>query len=99
MNDTKTKSLSEAFVNSFGGYPLGYGVSIIVLPLSVDWIKHDPFVASLFIGIIFASVSFLRVFFLRRLFENLGFDDNFIKMATKIYQKIRTKNTKVMNKT
>ena len=24
--DSKKKSASEAFVNSFGGYPIGYGV-------------------------------------------------------------------------
>ena len=36
--DSKKKSASEAFVNSFGGYPIGYGLGIIVLPLSTGWI-------------------------------------------------------------
>jgi len=87
MKDTKSKSLSEAFVNSFGGYPIGYGVSLVVLPLSVDWIKEDPFVASLFIGLVFASVSFTRVYYLRRLFVRLGIDDNFVNLGMKIYRK------------
>ena len=29
--DSHKKSLSEALVNSFGGYPIGYGVGIIIL--------------------------------------------------------------------
>jgi len=35
MTDTRKKSLSEAFVNSFGAYPIGYGIGILVLPLSL----------------------------------------------------------------
>ena len=96
MTDSKSKSVSEALTNTFGGYPLGYGISIIVLPLSVDWIKDDPLVASLFIGIVFATASFLRVYYLRRLFERFGYDDNFLKLAgvgiKKLYSFIRTKN-------
>ena len=88
--DAKSKSLSEAFVNSFGGYPIGYGVSLVVLPLSVDWIKEDPFVASLFIGLVFASVSFTRVYYLRRLFERLGINDNFIQLGIKLCKKIQS---------
>jgi len=30
--DSKKKSEPEAFVNSFGGYPIGYGVGIVILP-------------------------------------------------------------------
>ena len=29
--DSKKKSASEAFVNSFGGYPIGYGLGIMYL--------------------------------------------------------------------
>ena len=39
ITDSRKKSLSEAFVNSFGGYPIGYGLGIVILPLSVGWIK------------------------------------------------------------
>ena len=48
--DSKKKSASEAFVNSFGGYPIGYGVGIVVLPLSLGWIQEDPLVANLVEG-------------------------------------------------
>jgi len=92
MIDSKSKSVSEALTNTFGGYPIGYGISIIILPLSVDWIKDDPLVASLFIGIVFATASFLRVYYLRRLFERLGIDDNFVTLGMKIYRKFE-KNT------
>jgi len=88
MTDSKSKSISEALTNTFGGYPIAYGISIIILPLSVDWIKDDPLVASLFIGIVFAIASFLRVYYLRRLFERFGHDDNFIKFGIKLYRKI-----------
>ena len=37
--DSKKKSASEAFVNSFGGYPIGYGVGILILA-SLYWM--DP---------------------------------------------------------
>jgi len=89
LTDSKSKSISEALTNTFGGYPLGYGISIIVLPLSVDWIKEDPLVASLFIGLVFATASFLRVYYLRRLFERFGYDDNFLKLAGAGIQKLR----------
>ena len=90
MNDSKSKSLSEAFVNSFGGYPIGYGIGIIILPLSVGWIEEDPFTVNIFITLIYATVSFVRIYFLRRIFEKFGFDDNFIKLGIKLY--LRTKN-------
>ncbi|WP_246282027.1 DUF7220 family protein [Nitrosopumilus ureiphilus] len=37
--DSHKKSLSEAFVNSFGGYPIGYALGIVILPLSMGWIQ------------------------------------------------------------
>ena len=33
--DSRSKSMSEAFVNSFGGYPIGYGIGIVILPISM----------------------------------------------------------------
>ena len=64
--DSHKKSLSEAFVNSFGGYPIGYGIGIIILPLSTGWIQEDPLTANLAITFVYASVSFVRTYFLRR---------------------------------
>ena len=87
--DSRSKSLSEAFVNSFGGYPIGYGIGIIILPISMGWLQEDVFTANVFITLVYASVSFLRIYFLRRLFEIIGFDDNFIRLAMKLYRKVR----------
>lgn len=90
-NDTKAKSLSEAFVNSFGGYPIAYGIGIIILPLLAEWIKQDPFTVSFLITSVYALVSFVRTYFLRRLFSKFGFDDNFIRLAVKTFQQIFSK--------
>ena len=86
--DSKKKSASEAFVNSFGGYPIGYGVGIVVLPLSMGWIQEDPLVANLAITLVYAGVSFVRSYFLRRTFEKYGIDDNFIRAGMKLIKKI-----------
>jgi len=82
--DSRKKSLSEAFVNSFGAYPIGYGIGIIILPISVGWIHTDPLLANVFITLTYASVSFIRVYVLRRVFTRLGYDDNFIRLAIKL---------------
>ena len=79
--DSHKKSLSEALVNSFGGYPIGYGVGIVVLPLSMGWIQEDPYMANIAITGVYATVSFVRSYFLRRIFEKYGVDDNFLRLA------------------
>jgi len=88
VTDSRKKSASEAFVNSFGGYPIGYGVGIVILPLSMGWIQEDPLVANLVITFVYAIVSFTRSYFLRRTFEKFGIDDNFIKLGIKLVKKI-----------
>ena len=79
--DSKKKSASEAFVNSFGGYPIGYGVGILILPVCSGWIQEDPYMANVAITGVYAAVSFVRSYFLRRIFEKYGIDDNFIRLA------------------
>ena len=86
--DSKKKSASEAFVNSFGGYPIGYGVGIVILPLSLGWIESDPLTANIAITGVYATVSFVRSYFLRRIFEKYGIDDNFIRLGRKSIQKL-----------
>ena len=86
--DSKKKSASEAFVNSFGGYPIGYGVGIVILPLSTGWIQEDPYMANIAITGAFAVTSFVRSYFLRRVFEKYGIDDNFIRLGRKSIQKL-----------
>jgi len=88
QNDSRKKSLTEAFFNSFGiGFPIAYCVGVLILPSSVEWITKDPFVASIFITLVFTSVSFTRVYIIRRFFTKLGYDDNFIKLAMKLCQR------------
>ena len=86
--DSRKKSASEAFVNSFGGYPIGYAIGIIILPLSMGWIQEDPLTANLAITFVYAIVSFDRSYFLRRIFERYGIDDNFIRLGIKLVKKI-----------
>ncbi len=87
--DSHKKSLSEAFVNSFGGYPVGYGLGIVILPLSLGWIQEDPLVANLAITFVYATVSFARSYFLRRIFERFGIDDNFVRLGIKGFRRLR----------
>ena len=79
--DTKKKSASEALVNAVGGFPVGYGLGIIILPISTGWIQEDPYMANIAITGVYATVSFVRSYFLRRIFEKYGIDDNFIRLA------------------
>ena len=88
MLDSKKKSASEALVNSLGGYPIGYGVGIVILPLSTGWIQEDPYMANIAITGAFAVTSFVRSYFLRRIFEKYGIDDNFIRLGRKSIQKL-----------
>jgi len=85
--DSRKKSLSEAFVNSFGAYPIGYGIGILILPISLGWLQEDPLLANVFITLTYATVSFIRVYILRRLFTKLGYDDNFIRLAITIFRR------------
>ena len=87
QQDSKSKSLSEAFVNSFGSYPIGYVVGILVLPFSMSWLQEDLFLANVFVTLVFATVSFVRVYSLRRVFEKFGYDDNFIRLGIMLYHK------------
>ena len=91
ISDSKKKSASEAFVNSFGGYPIGYGVGIVILPLSLGWIQEDPLVANLLITLVYATVSFVRSYVLRRVFEKHGVDDNFLRIGIKLIKKTKNK--------
>ena len=86
--DTHSKSISEAFVNSFGSSPIGYGLGILVLPLSVGWIQEDPFTANIAITAVYATISFGRNYIFRRIFERFGVDDNFIKLGIKAVRRI-----------
>ena len=87
--DSKKKSASESVINSLGGFPIAYGLGIIILPLSTGWIQSDPLMANVAITGVYATVSFVRSYFLRRIFEQHGIDDNFIRLGRKGIQKVR----------
>ena len=86
--DSKKKSVSESIINSLGGFPIAYGIGIVILPLSTGWIQSDPFVANIAITGTYATVSFVRSYFLSRIFEQHGIDDNFIRLGRKSIQKL-----------
>ena len=88
MLDSKKKSVSEALVNALGGFPVGYGLGIIILPISTGWIQDDPYMANIAITGAYAVTSFVRSYFLRRIFEKYGIDDNFIRLGTKLVKKL-----------
>ena len=88
MLDSKKKSASEALVNALGGFPVGYGLGIIILPISTGWIQDDPYMANIAITGAYAITSFVRSYFLRRVFEKYGIDDNFIRLGTKLAKKL-----------
>ena len=92
--DSKKKSASEALVNSFGGYPIGYALGIVILPLSIGWIQSDPLLANVAITGVYAVTSFVRSYFLRRVFEKYGINDNFILLGSRGVSKL----LKVMRK-
>ena len=86
--DARSKSASEAFVNSFGSYPIGYGLGIVILPISLTWLQDDLIIANLFVTLVYATVSFVRTYYLRRIFERAGVDDNFLKLGIKLVNKV-----------
>ena len=88
MLDSKKKSATEALVNALGGFPVGYGLGIIILPISTGWIQDDPYMANIAITGAYAVTSFVRSYFLRRVFEKYGIDDNFIRLGRKSIQKL-----------
>ncbi|MCV0410312.1 hypothetical protein [Nitrosopumilus sp.] len=88
--DSYKKSLMEAFANLTGGYPLIFIVGLIVLPLSVNWIKEDPIVANLAITGAYASINFTRSFVLRRLFLKYGIYEKMTTFLKRLFKnKIR----------
>jgi len=87
--DARSKSLSEAFINSFGAYPIGYGIGIVILPISMGWLQEDILTANIFITLVYATFSFIRIYFLRRIFERMGVDDNFIRLAIRLVRKVQ----------
>lgn len=87
--DTKKKSVTEALLNSLGGYPIGYTIGIVILPVTVGWIQKDPLTVNLLITAVYAAVSFLRSYCLRRFFAKYGIEDNIAVLAVRSAKKLR----------
>lgn len=87
--DTRKKSITEALLNSLGGYPIGYAIGIVILPVSVGWIEKDPITVNLLITAVYATVSFLRSYYLRRFFAKYGIDDNIAVLAIKAAKRLK----------
>ena len=81
--------LLEAATNSIGGYPVGFIMGIVILPLSINWIQKDPIVANLTITMLYVCVSFVRTYLLRRIFIKYNIDDNFLRLGIRTIKKIR----------
>ncbi len=84
--DSQKKSLTEALINSIGAYPISLVIAITLLPACAGWISTDPISAGMFITFTYALASFARVYVLRRVFEKYGYDDNFLKLAIKLWK-------------
>jgi len=87
--DSRKKSASEALLNSFGGYPIGYAIGIVILPVSVGWIERDPLTINLLITAVYAAASFLRSYYLRRFFARYGIEDNIAVLAVRAAARLR----------
>lgn len=91
---SRGKRLSEAFVNSFGSYPIGYGASLLILPFFAPMIQKDPFTVNLVITLIYATISFTRIYFLRTFFARIGIEENFIKYSIKLCKNVLARKPK-----
>lgn len=89
--DTRKMSISEALLNSLGGYPIGYAIGIVILPVTVGWIEKDPITVNLLITAVYATVSFLRSYYLRRFFAKYSIVDNIAVLAIKGARKLKTR--------
>ena len=91
-NIPQSKGLVESLMNSLGGYPVGFAMGLIILPLSLNWIQKDPITANLTITMIYVCVSFVRTYFLRRVFSKYNIEDNFVILIVKTIKQMRGKD-------
>ena len=84
--------LVEAATNSVGGYPIGFIIGLLVLPLSANWIQKDPIIANLAITSLYVTVSFVRSYLLRRFFSKSKNSGNILFMALSGIKKLSKQN-------
>ena len=69
--DSKTKSLTETFLDIFLGFLMFLPVNYFVLPLFAETIAAHSLLTAIQIGIMFSTISLIRKFTLRRWFERM----------------------------
>ena len=69
--DSKTKSLTETFLDIFLGFLMFLPVNYFVLPLFAGQIADHSLFTAIQIGVIFSTISLVRKFVIRRWFERM----------------------------
>ena len=69
--DSKTKSLTETFLDIFLGFLMFLPINYFVLPLLAGPIAEYNILTAIQIGIMFSTISLIRKFTLRRWFERM----------------------------
>ena len=69
--DSKTKSLTEAFLDIFLGFLMFLPVNYFVLPLFAGPIAEYNILTAIQIGVMFSTISLIRKFVIRRWFERM----------------------------
>ena len=67
--DSKTKSLTETFLDIFLGFLMFLPVNYFVLPLFTGSIADYSLLTAIQIGVMFSTISLIRKFVIRRWFE------------------------------
>ena len=69
--DSKTKSLTETFLDIFLGFLMFLPINYFVLPLLAGPIAEYNILTAIQIGVMFSTISLIRKFTLRRWFERM----------------------------
>ena len=69
--DSKTKSLTETFLDIFLGFLMFLPVNYFVLPLFAEPIADHSLLTAIQIGVMFSTISLIRKFIIRRWFERM----------------------------
>ena len=69
--DSKTKSLTETFLDIFLGFLMFLPINYFVLPLLAGPIAEYNILTAIQIGVMFSTISLIRKFVIRRWFERM----------------------------
>ena len=69
--DSKTKSLTETFLDIFLGFLMFLPINYFVLPLFAGPIADHSLLTAIQIGVMFSTISLIRKFIIRRWFERM----------------------------